>query len=74
MRKPAFCIFLWPLYSDMIFFIDHCCVGLGVSYKHYLLPFLISNIFSETAWPINAKFHVDPPWEGEKVYINSQVT
>ena len=29
------------------------------------------NFFSETAWPINAKFHVAPPWEGgTKVYIN----
>ena len=27
--------------------------------------------FSETAWPIKAKFHVKPPWEGgTKVYIN----
>ena len=26
---------------------------------------------SETNWPINAKFHVNPPWEvGKKVYIN----
>ena len=32
----------------------------------------ISNIFSsETAWPIKAKFYVEPPWEGgTKVYIN----
>ena len=37
MRKPAFCIFLWPLYSDIIFFIDHYCAG--VSNKHCLLPF-----------------------------------
>ena len=30
------------------------------------------NIFSsETTWPINAKFHVEPPSEGRtKVYIN----
>ena len=27
--------------------------------------------FSETAWPIKAKFCVEPPWEvGKKVYIN----
>ena len=39
MRKPAFCIFLWPLYSDIIFFIDHYCAG--VSNKHCLLPFFI---------------------------------
>ena len=33
---------------------------------------LFSNIFfSETAWPINAKFHEEPPWElGKKVYTN----
>ena len=32
-----------------------------------------SNIFSsETAWPIKAKFYVEPPWEGgTKVCINS---
>ena len=31
-----------------------------------------SNVFSsETAWPIKAKFYVEPLWEGEtKVYIN----
>ena len=31
-----------------------------------------SNVFSsETAWPIKAKFYVEPPWEGAtKVYIN----
>ena len=34
-------------------------------------PFTFSNVFSETAWPIKAKFYVEPPWEGEtKVYIN----
>ena len=35
-------------------------------------PFTISNVFSsETAWPINAKFYVEPPWEGvTKIYIN----
>ena len=27
--------------------------------------------FTETNWPINAKFHVNPPREvGKKVYIN----
>ena len=35
-------------------------------------PFTFSIIFSsETAWPIKAKFYVEPPWEGgTKVYIN----
>ena len=40
MRKPAFCIFLWPLCSDIIFFIDRYCAG--VSNKHCLLPFFSS--------------------------------
>ena len=33
--------------------------------------FTFSNVFSsETAWPIKAKFYVEPPWEeGTKVYI-----
>ena len=35
-------------------------------------PSTFSNIFSsETAWPIKAKFYVEPPWEGgTKVCIN----
>ena len=35
-------------------------------------PFTFSKIFSsETAWPIKAKFYVEPSWEGgTKVYIN----
>ena len=38
-------------------------------------PYTISNIFfSETAWPIKAKFYVEPPWErGTKAYINGPV-
>ena len=43
MRKTAFCIFLWPLCSDIIFFIDHYCAG--VSNKHCLLPFFIWVVF-----------------------------
>ena len=32
---------------------------------------LFSNISSETAWPINAKYHVEHPLEvAKKVYIN----
>ena len=31
----------------------------------------ITIIISETAWPMKAKFYVEPPWEvGEKAYIN----
>ena len=35
-------------------------------------PFTFLYVFSsETAWPIKAKFYVEPPWEGgTKVYIN----
>ena len=37
-------------------------------------PSTISNVFSsEIAWPIKAKFYMEPPWEGgTKVYINDQ--
>ena len=36
----------------------------------YMCMIIFSNI-SETAWPIKAKFCVEPPWEvGKKVYIN----
>ena len=36
-------------------------------YNHYFLNIF----FSETSWSINAKFHVEPPWEvGKIVYIN----
>ena len=39
----------------------------------YMYMTIISNIFSETAWQINAKFHVELPLEGlKKVYINGQ--
>ena len=35
-------------------------------------PSTILSVFSsETAWPIKAKFYMEPPWEGgTKVYIN----
>ena len=36
----------------------------------YMYMTIIANI-SENAWPIKAKFRVEPPWEvGKKVYIN----
>ena len=32
---------------------------------------IFKDLFSKTVWPIKAKFHVEPPWEGgKKVYIN----
>ena len=34
-------------------------------------PSTFSNVFSETAWPIKAKFYLESPWEGgTKVCIN----
>ena len=34
-------------------------------------PPLSKIFFSETAWPIKARFYVEPPWEGgTKVYMN----
>ena len=44
-EKTCFCIFLWPLYSDIIFFID--ITVRGVSNKHCLLPFFIENCFRD---------------------------
>ena len=35
------------------------------------IAIIFKHLFSETAWPIKAKFYVEPPWElGEKVDIN----
>ena len=47
-------------------------IGYPWSGVRRLRPSAISNVFSsETAWPIKAKFYVEPPWEvGKKVYIN----
>ena len=39
------------------------CSGIGHCRRCGRPPF--SNVFSsETAWPIKAKFYVEPPWEG----------
>ena len=48
------------------------CTGVRPSSVRRPSTSTISNIFSsETAWPIKAKFYVEPPWEGgTKVYIN----
>ena len=36
-----------------------------------ICPIFSNILFSETAWPIKAKFHVVPPWKvGKKVHIN----
>ena len=45
MRKPAF-IFLWPLYSDIIFFIDHSLTKITHKFHVYatykFLPAVVS--------------------------------
>ena len=43
MRKPAFCIFLWPLCSVIIFFIDHYCAGgyqISIAYCLFFILFI----------------------------------
>ena len=44
----------------------------GLSSSSVRRPSTISNVFlSKTAWPIKAKFYLEPPWQGgNKVYIN----
>ena len=56
MRKPAFCIFLWPLYSDIIFFIDQ--YRQGVSNKHCLLPFFHLSIFLSLFYMVTKQSNV----------------
>ena len=47
-------------------------VGRSCRRRHHCRCPPFSNVFSsETAWPIKAKFYVEPPWEGgTKVCIN----
>ena len=58
-----------PLCSQGELIVYQCS---GVRRRPSVRPSTISNIFSfETAWPIKAKFYVEPPWEGgTKVCIN----
>ena len=35
----------------------------------YVCICVCSNIFSETTWPIVAKFHVEPPWDKGRKFI-----
>ena len=71
---------LWPLIDVRIEFLAHLSRRLTGELIGYpwirrpsvRRPFTFSNVFSsETAWPIKAKFYVEPPWEGgTKVCIN----
>ena len=45
------------------------CPCFGAIYM--IMTIIFKHLFSETTWPINAKFHMEPPWEGGmQVYIN----
>ena len=47
------------------------CLPLPQDCIHVHNHYFQTSLFSETAWPINAKFHVESFWEaGKKVYIN----
>ena len=47
------------------------CLPLSQGYIHVYINYFQTFFFSETAWPINAKFHEEPPLElGKKVYTN----
>ena len=53
MRKPAFCIFLWPLYSDIIFFIDHYCAGgyqISIAYNLFSFKVAINSSIADLSW------------------------
>ena len=47
------------------------CLPIPLGLNTCIWPLFSNIFFSETAWPIKAKFHVEPPWEGgKKFYIN----
>ena len=47
------------------------CSGVRRRCRCRRCPPFLNVFFSETDWPIKAKFYVEPPWEGgTKVYIN----
>ena len=79
-RHSSHCTHL-HVYGRVSFFLAHLSrrlTGELIGYPWIRRPSVVvrpstfSNIFSsETAWPIRAKFYVEPPWEGgTKVYIN----
>ena len=57
MRKPAFslfyCLCILTLFSKIVLFIDHYCVG--VSNKHCLLPLLYFHVLEIKKLPKKAK-------------------
>ena len=65
---------LWPILAHL----SQRLIGELIGYPWSVVvfrrcrPSTISNVFSsDTAWPIKAKFYMEPPWEGgTKVYIN----
>ena len=73
-HKDSLCF--TPVESDFLAHLSRRLTGELIGYPRIrrlsVRPSTFSNIFSsETAWPIKAKFYVEPPWEGgSKVYIN----
>ena len=76
MIKPAFCIFLWPLYSDIIFsspepkahgelIVYQSSRRLSVCLSVCVFTFSNMNI-SETSGPIATKFYLKHHWVGGK--------
>ena len=70
MRKPAFCIFLWPYYCILISFSLLTITVRGVSSKHCLMPFFhLSMNISETNGQITTKFYLKHYWSGGKATL-----
>ena len=65
-----FSIFLYKTLFQLLAHLSRRLTGELIGYPWIrrpssVRPFTFSNIFSsETAWPIKAKFYVEPPWEG----------
>ena len=75
----VFRAFNWPLVLWFLAHLSRRLTGELIGYpwirrpsSSSVRPFTFSNIFSsDTAWPIKAKFYVEPPCEGgTEVYIN----
>ena len=57
--------------SPLLAYLSRRLIGEVIVYTCRRRPPFSKIFSSETAWPIKAKFYVEPPWEGGvKVYIN----
>ena len=59
--KAKHYIFFWGGGGGAVFFLIQLCVCARVC--------VCSNIFSETTGPIETKFHVEPPWDRGRKFI-----